>query len=382
MAHQDYYDILGVARDVSPEDLKKAYRRKAMDLHPDRNPDRHDAEEQFKRLNEAYSVLADPKRRAIYDQYGPEGLSATGGGGAGPFGADPSIFSDVFGGAGAGGLEDLFAQFFGGSVFGGGGGGRGPRQGSDLRYELQIDFREAAFGTEVKLRIPRTESCGNCSGSGAEGGALSTCRTCRGAGRVAARMGFVQIAQPCPTCGGRGQTIDKPCHECRGAGRVQVERTVTVRVPAGVDDGTRLRVAGEGDGGALGGPPGDLYVDIGVRPDPKLVRNGADVHSELVVSFADLVLGGSFSVETLHGEESVEVPAGSEYGTELKLRGKGIARLGRRGHGDHVLHVVARTPKKLSAEQRAAWEAVRAGTKPEAEEKGLFDRVKDFISGE
>ncbi len=380
MSKRDFYDVLGVSREASQDEIKKAYRKRALDLHPDRNPDRHDAEEHFKELTEAYAVLGDPQKRARYDQFGPEGV----GGGPGPFGADPSIFNDVFGGAGGlGGLESLFEQFFGAGVFGGAASSNGPRAGANQGYELQIEFEEAAFGTEVKIRLPRTESCPGCSGSGAASGGLVTCRTCRGSGRVAARMGFMQIAQTCPTCAGRGRTIDKPCAECHGAARIQTERTVKVRVPAGVDEGTRLRIAGEGHGGALGGPPGDLFVDITVKPHARFVRHGVDVHAELAVGLPDLALGGTFAVSTLHGEETVELPAGTEPGHEIRLKGKGVVRLGRRGHGDHVLHVVAHPPRKLSAEQRAHWEALRRLQSPDdVQGKGLFERVKDFLGGD
>ncbi|MCE5247167.1 MAG: molecular chaperone DnaJ [Candidatus Polarisedimenticolia bacterium] len=379
--NKDFYAILGVERDVSPEELKKAFRRKALELHPDRNRDRADAEEQFKRLNEAYSVLSDPDKRARYDRFGVEGVSGNGGYGH----VDPSVFQDIFGG-GFGGLEDLFASVFGGGeMFGGGrNASSGARGGADLRYALEIDFKEAVFGTEVKLRLPRRETCKTCSGGGAAPGGLATCRTCRGAGRVASRMGFMQIAQTCPRCGGRGQTVERPCADCGGAGRVQSERTVAVRVPAGIDDGMRLRVAGEGDGGVMGGPPGDLYVDVAVRPHEAFVRDGADVHSELRVSFSDLALGGSFDVETVHGAETVDLPAGTEPGSEMRLKGKGVPRLGRRGQGDHVLHVVAKAPKKLGADERKLWEALRVlergGTN--GADKSILDRVKELIGGE
>lgn len=382
MSDPDYYAVLGVSRDATAEELKKAYRKRALELHPDRNPDRADAEEQFKRLTEAYSVLGDADKRERYDRYGAAGLG--GAGGAGPFGADPSIFTDVFGQGGFGGLDDLFAQLFGGA-FGARGGGSpgGPRAGADLRYELQIELKETATGTEVKLRVPRTESCPRCSGSGAEGGATSTCRTCRGQGRVISRMGFMQVAQSCPTCGGVGRTIDRRCEECRGNGRIQTEKTVKVRVPPGVDDGTRLRVAGEGHGGQFGGPAGDLYVDIAIKPDERFVRDGADLHSEVDVSFPDLVLGRTVTVATIHGTSEVEIPPGTEPGAQVRLDGQGLPRLGRRGQGDHVLHVVARPPRKLSADERTLWEQLRElhAARRRDDEKGLFDKVKDFLGG-
>lgn len=376
-----YYAELGVSRDASQEELKRAYRKRALELHPDRNPDRHDAEEHFKKLTEAYSVLGDAEKRRLYDA---GQLSGAGG----PGGFDPSMFQDVFGSGGLGGLEGLFEQFFGPGFFGSRfSAGNGPQGGSDMRYRLEIAFEEAAFGTEVKLRVPRTESCLACKGTGAAPGGLQGCRTCRGAGRVVTSMGFLRMAQTCPACSGLGQVIEKPCLECEGRARIQIERTVKVRVPAGVDDGTRLRVAGEGDGGHLGGPPGDLFVDIEVRPHEKFQREGPDIHSLLILDLPDLVLGGSFEAETLHGPEKVEIAPGTEPGKEVRIKGKGIARLTRRGGvGDHILHVRARIPRKLTPEEKKLWEELRThvrGTPVDgSDDKGLFGKMKDFLSGE
>lgn len=378
MATRDYYEVLGVPRNASQDDIKKAYRRLAMELHPDRNPDRADAEEHFKELSAAYAVLGNPEKRARYDAGGGEDF---GGGVA----FDPSMFEEIFGSFGfGGGLEDLFS-----SLFGGGGGARtrnGPRRGADLRYSLEIGFEEAAFGTEAKIRIPRTESCSGCSGSGAAPGGIATCEACRGSGQSVYRHGFLQVARTCGACGGAGRVIRERCKTCNGEGRTRSERTVTVKVPPGVDTGIRLRVPGEGDGGARGGPYGDLFVDITVRPHSLFVREDADVHSELEVGLADLVLGGTFEVETLHGQQTVELPPGTLPGTTVTLKSQGVAKLGRNSRGHHILHIVARIPKKLTDREREIWEELRLADRTRSKEKSgernLFDRVKDFLGGD
>jgi molecular chaperone DnaJ len=383
VSSSDLYAILGVSRDASPDEIKRAYRRKALELHPDRNPDREDAEEHFKELSQAYAVLSDPEKRQRYDRFGEAGL----GGQASGF--DPSAFQDIFGGAGFGGIEDLFESLFGGAM-GGMGGARarrgGPRRGASLRYGLEIDFEEAVFGTEVSIRVPKRRTCDACGGKGAPLDGISACGTCEGRGQVVSQMGFMRIAQTCPACGGRGQVVRDPCKSCGGDGIVSEESTVTVRIPPGVEGGTRLRIQGEGDAGGRGGPPGDLFVDISVRPHPHLTRDGADVHSELSVGFPDLVLGTDAEIEGLHGEESVQIPAGTEPGTTIRLRGRGIPRLGRRGHGDHVVHVVARPPRKVSGRERELWEELRGLSRPGEEKRdgegGLFGRVKDFLAGD
>ncbi|UCF68842.1 MAG: molecular chaperone DnaJ [Acidobacteriota bacterium] len=389
MAGKDYYNVLGVERDASADQVKKAYRRRALELHPDRNPDRADAEERFKELSEAYAVLSDPQQRARYDRFGEAGL------GNGGVAFDPSVFEDVFGSFGFGGLEDLFAQFFGGAA------GRArtatrARRGADLRYRLEIGFEEAAFGTELKIRVPRSETCPGCHGSGAAEQGLVTCSTCGGQGRVAYQHGFMQIARTCPACRGRGQEIRHPCEECRGRGRIDAERTVKVRVPAGVDNGTHVRIQGGGEGGASGGPAGDLYVEIGVRPHERFHRDGADVHDQVQVGFSELVLGGSVDVQTLHGQKTVEIEAGTEPGTVIRLRGEGIPLLGRHGRGDHLVHLIARPPRKLPRQERELWESLReleqarlraersrdAESAKTSEGRGLFDKVKDIFGGE
>jgi len=377
---KDYYAILGVSRDATQEEIKRAYRRRALELHPDRNPDRADAEERFKELAEAYGVLSDPDKRARYDRYGPEGFD-----GPPPF--DPSIFEEVFGSFGGGfGLEDLFEHLFGGGL-GGPRRGRGPRprRGRDLAATLELEFEEAVFGVETSLTLHRREPCPACGGSGAAPGGIVTCRTCGGQGRVVVRTGFLQMAHTCPACGGEGRVVRERCRQCRGAGQVEVERKIRVAVPAGVDDGTRLRVAGEGEPGAAGGPPGDLYVDIRVREHPELRREGADVHQELEVGFADLVLGTRLAVETLHGEETVDVPPGTAPGTTLRLRGRGVPRLGRRGRGDHVVHLVARPPRRVPARERELWERLRELEHERLARSrrrgGILERVRRFLRG-
>jgi molecular chaperone DnaJ len=379
---RDYYEVLGVPRGAGAEELKKAYRRRALEVHPDRNPGDPHAEERFKELTEAYSVLGDPARRARYDSGGFEAV-------AGTPGFDPSIFEGIFGSQGFGSLDELFEQFFGGGAPGTR--GAGPRRGDDLRYGLEIPLEEAAAGTDVKLRLPRQESCPRCEGTGAAPGGLSTCGTCHGRGSVVARVGFVQFAQSCPACAGRGRTVRKRCSECDGAGRISTERTVRVRIPPGVDDKTRVRVAGEGDGGYAGGPPGDLYVDIAVRPHATYARDGADIHATLEVGFSDLVLGGSFEVPTLHGPETVEIEPGTPPGRTIVLRGRGVPRLGRSGRGNHVVHVAARPPDSLSPRERELWQELHelertrraAPSAPgDPEDRNLFERVKDFLGGE
>lgn len=377
---KDYYDILGVERSASPDDIKKAYRKLALKFHPDRNPDDPEAEKKFKEASEAYSVLGDPDKRQRYDQFGMAGF-----GDSGPT-IDPSIFEDIFSSFGfGGGIEDLFGQMFGGGARG------GRRRGADLRYRLEISFRDAAFGTTERIRVPRTENCTACSGSGAAPGGLSTCSHCRGAGRVVYRHGLMQIARTCSACGGAGRQVTQPCSECRGQGRVRSHRTLPVRVPAGIKDGMRLRVEGEGDAGEPGAPPGDLYVDISVKPDETFIRHEDDVHSELVLGFPDLVLGGEYTIATLHGEQQVTVPRGTIPGTMIRISGEGMPVLGRRGRGDHVVHVTARPPRRMNDEERELWQQLRTiqsedgGTEGHLhksdEDKTFFERVKEFLGG-
>lgn len=339
---RDYYEVLGVSRNASASEIKSAYRKLAVKYHPDRNPDDPEAEERFKEAAEAYAVLSDTDKRARYDRFGHRGVGGAAGAGQGGF--DPSIFAD---------FSDILGDVFG---FGRRGGGRRAQQGADLRYDLEISFEEAAFGTETRLKIPRLERCEDCSGSGSAGNASpSVCRACGGHGQVRFTQGFFTVARTCPQCGGEGRVVTDPCATCRGEGRVERERSIEVTIPAGVDTGLRLRVPGEGEHGRRGGPPGDLYVVLSVKPHPEFRRDGPHVHSELSLSFPELVLGTSVAVDTLHGESTLEIPPGTPHGKEFRLRGKGIEDLGRGVPGHHVVHVKVEvpSPRKMSDEEIA-----------------------------
>lgn len=335
-ARRDYYEVLGVQRDAAVAEIKKAYRKIAVQEHPDRNPGNAEAEERFKAAAEAYAVLSDADKRARYDRFGHAGV----GGAGSPFqgGFDPSVFGD---------FADVLGDLFG---FGGAGGrrrgGRGPSRGADLRYDLTLSFEEAAFGTTETLRIPRLERCDDCSGSGSAGSAApKVCSACAGRGQVRFTQGFLTVARTCPQCAGEGVTITDPCPACRGEGLVERDRSLEVRVPAGVDHGSRLRLAGEGEHGRLGGPAGDLYVVLRVEPHERFERSGTDVLAEESVGYAQAVLGATIEVDTLHGPQPLEVPPGTRSGTELRLRGQGIERLGRpAGRGDHVARLEVRVP--------------------------------------
>jgi len=368
VADRDYYEILGVGRDAGPDELKKAYRKLALKHHPDKNPGDKAAEEKFKEAAEAYAVLSDPDKRARYDRFGRAGLGVQ----PGFQGFDQEIFAD---------FGDILGNLFGFSgIFGGG--RRGPRPGSDLRYDLEIELEQAATGLEVPITIPRLDRCGTCRGTGAAGKeGIVTCPTCRGRGQVAFQQGFFTIARTCGTCGGSGKKIVKPCPTCRGEGRVRTEKTLTVRIPAGVDDGMRLRIAGEGEASRDGGPSGDLYVGLHVKAHARFHRDGSDLHLELPVSFARAALGTTVKVPLLGGgEQEVELEAGIQSGTTLRLRGKGLPALDRGGKGDLHVTVHVATPTSLSAEQRALYEKLAALDGETPGERGLFDRVKDIFN--
>jgi molecular chaperone DnaJ len=349
---RDYYEVLGVSRGASADDLKKAYRQLARRYHPDANPGDASAAEKFKEISEAYAILSDPQKRAQYDQFGHAGVGAAAGpdaAGAGPFG---------FGDLGGLGFEDIFEQFFGGGLGTRGARRRGgPVKGGDLRADMELSFEEAALGCDKEIDVGREEACAACGGSGAEPGSRPRpCPTCGGSGQV--RMGrhtpfgqFVTV-QTCPDCGGRGQVIDRPCPTCRGSGRVRRRRTLRVHVPAGVDDGARLRLAGEGESGHAGGPPGDVYVLVHVRPHPRFRREGEDVVSDLKLSVTQAALGCTLEVDTLDGKVEVAVPEGTQPGTVLRLRGHGIPHLQGRGRGDHRLVVGVEIPRGLRPEER------------------------------
>jgi molecular chaperone DnaJ len=378
VAKRDYYEVLGVGREASDQQIKSAYRKLALKYHPDRNPGDKKAEEAFKEAAEAYAVLADAQKRSMYDRFGHAGI----GGGAGPGGFDPTIFadfSDIFSG-----LGDVFGF---GDIFGGRRRRGGPQRGADLRYDLEISFDESAAGTETAIQIPREETCETCTGTGAAPGTTAeTCGQCRGTGQLRYQQGFLTVARPCPNCRGTGKTIARPCHTCRGAGRVGRERKLTVKIPAGIATGQRLRLYGEGEHGTAGGPAGDLYVVVHVQEHPFFHREGDDLYCEMPMPFPTLALGGSVKVPTLDGREELHVPAGSQPGARFKLRGKGMPNVSGRGHGD--LHVIARVtvPKKLTKEQKHLLEEL-ARTLPqekldgddETSEKPFFERVKDIF---
>lgn len=342
MSKRDYYEVLGVSRDVSEAELKKAYRAKALADHPDRNPGDDAAEERFKEASEAYAVLSDGEKRQTYDRFGHAGLGAAGGAGGFQDFGDLGNFSDIF--------NDLFGDIFGGR--GGGRRGRGQR-GADLRYNLEIDFDDVLNGVEPQIKIPKMRPCQTCEGSGAEPGTRpETCGRCRGTGQVVLQQGFFRIARPCDDCGGAGEIVRNRCSDCRGLGRIEGEQTISVRVPPGVDDGTRLRLTGEGEAGISGGPPGDLYVVISVSPHELFERDGRDVHCAAPVSFPQAALGAEIEVETLDGVVSLSVPAGTQSGKVFRMRGKGLPSLRSSGRGDHMVHVYVEVPGKLTRRQR------------------------------
>ena len=385
MAKRDYYEVLGVGRDATEEDLKKAYRRLAMKYHPDRNPGDKDAEARFKEVNEAYDVLKDGEKRAAYDRYGHAAFdpaAGPGGFGAGGFGGGPF--------AGAGAFEDIFEEMFG--RFGGGGAGRRRREasgrGADLRTHVEITLEEAFAGTKKTVRVPTSVACEACSGTGSEGGsaAVQTCPTCQGVGKVRAQQGFFLIERTCPTCGGQGRIIKNPCRICQGTGRVQRDRTLSVSIPAGVEDGTRIRLAGEGEAGLRGAPAGDLYVDVGIRPHPIFQRDGANIFVRVPLRMTQAALGGSVEVPTVDGGRArVTIPAGTQSGDQFRLRGKGFSVLRSAVRGDMYVQVTVETPQNLTKRQRELLEefeaeAAKGGrTSPEAE--GFFAKVKEFWDG-
>ena len=382
MSKRDYYEVLGVGRSATDQEIKSAYRKLALQHHPDRNPGDKAAEEKFKEAAESYAVLADGDKRSAYDRFGH---AAFGGAAAGGF--DPNLFhgfEDIFGG-----LGDIFGF---GDIFGGGGRRRGgPQRGSDLRYDLEITFVEAATGVETTVQIPRLEACELCTGSGsAKGSAPSRCPQCQGRGQVRYQQGFFVVARTCSQCGGSGSIISNPCPGCRGTGHLTKDRKLTVKIPAGISSGQRLRLYGEGEGGAQGGPPGDLYVVVQVQEHEFFRREGDDLFCEVGVSFPTLALGGAIKVPTIDGQEPLSIPDGTDSGTVFRLRGKGVPNVSGRGRGDlHVL-VQARTPRKLTKEQKQALQQLAKSLpgdyvdirKPghNGDDKGVFDRVKDLFS--
>ncbi|MDP4577446.1 MAG: molecular chaperone DnaJ, partial [Burkholderiaceae bacterium] len=353
MAKRDYYEALGVAKNASDDELKKAYRKLAMKHHPDRNPGNKSSEERFKEGKEAYEMLSDPDKRAAYDRFGHAGVDPNVGMGAG--GQDAGGFADAFG--------DIFGDIFGGQARGGARGGRGSNvfRGSDLRYGLEVSLEQAAAGYATEIRVPTWESCSPCGGSGAKPGTKAeTCKTCGGQGQVRMQQGFFSIQQTCPSCHGTGKTIANPCVSCDGVGRVRKQKTLEVNIPAGIDDGMRIRSAGNGEPGVNGGPAGDLYVEITLKPHRVFQREGDDLHCEVPLSFARAALGGSIDVPTLNGKASFDLPEGTQTGKTFRLRGKGIKNVRTSLAGDLYCHAVLETPVKLSDKQKELLEAFEA----------------------
>lgn len=373
MSKRDYYEILGVAKDSSEKEIKKAYRRVAMKFHPDRNPDDKNAEEKFKEASEAYEILSDSQKRTAYDQYGHDAVS--GNAGAGGFGGGAGNFSDIFG--------DVFGDIFGG---GGGGGGRsrGPARGSDLRYNLDIDLEEAVKGTEVKIRIPTLAACGTCDGSGAKKGSSPvTCTTCGGVGQVRMQQGFFSVQQTCPNCRGKGKMISDPCNTCHGEGRVEETKTLSVKVPPGVDVGDRIRLGGEGEAGPDGGPAGDLFVQINVREHKIFQRDGKHLYCEVPISIVDAALGGELEVPTLEGRVKLKIPEETQTGKLFRLRGKGVSPVRGGSTGDLLCRVSVETPVNLTKHQRELLKDLQESFDQEGNQSprksSWFDGVKSFF---
>ena len=377
MSKRDYYEVLGIARGANEQEIKSAYRKLALQYHPDRNPGDHAAEEKFKEAAEAYSVLADGEKRQVYDRFGHAGLNNAGGG------FDPSVFTgfeDILGG-----LGDIFGFS---DVVGGGRRRGGPQRGADLRYDLEISFEESARETETSIQFPRQETCETCSGSGAaEGSKPTTCPQCQGRGQLRYQQGFFTVARTCGQCRGSGSIIAKPCTTCRGAGRVEKPRKLSVRIPAGIATGQRLRISGEGEAGLAGGPRGDLYVVVQVQDHPFFQREGNDLHCELPLNFPTLALGGDIRIPTLDGDEPFTVPEGTQTGATFRIRGKGMPDVSGRARGDLLVTVRVVTPRKLSKEQRRLLEQLGTSlpkekfepTPNEHEDRGIFERVKDIF---
>lgn len=369
---RDYYEVLGVARGASDQEIKSAYRKLALQFHPDRNPNNPDAEEKFKEASEAYAVLADGEKRALYDRFGHAGVSSAGGVG----GFDATIFQD---------FSDIFGDFFGfGDLFGGGGSRRRSRtqRGADLREDVSLEFEEAVFGTETKVTVRRHETCEDCRGSGAAPGKTPvTCRSCGGRGQVRYQQGFFSIARTCPTCQGTGSVVTDPCPKCKGEGRLLRQRTVDAKIPAGVEDGTRIRFTGLGEGGLHGGPPGDLYVVLHVKEHPFFEREGNNLHCVIPVSFTQAALGAEICVPTLEGEYTLKIPEGTQSGTTLRIRGKGVPVLNGHGKGDLFVQVRVQTPSKPNKRQRELLQELESITRVEnkPQPRTLMGKVKDIF---
>lgn len=369
---RDYYEILGVGRDIDDAGLKSAYRKLALKYHPDRNPDNHEAEEKFKEAAEAYSVLSDPQKRAAYDRYGHQGLQGFGA----SQGFDPSTFTD---------FSDILGDLFGfGDLFGAGrrGGRARAQRGEDLRYDLEITLEDAIRGLSVEIQVPRMDVCSRCHGTGAEqNDGLVTCPMCHGRGEVIYQQSFLQIRRTCGQCGGRGQIVRRPCTQCRGERQVRTERKLKVTIPPGVDTGTHLKLATEGQAGHSGGPAGDLYVVIKLKEHPIFERHGDDLHCTVPINVAQAALGTELNLLTFDGLESVKIPESAQAGATVRLKNLGMPRLQGSGRGDMFVHIDVRVPAKLTREQRKLFEQLRETLPAENEphEKGLIDKVKDYF---
>ncbi len=367
----DYYEVLGVSKTASDTELKTAYRKLAIQYHPDKNPDDAEAEEKFKAAAEAYSVLSDSQKRAAYDRFGHNAPSGQGFGG--------------FDGAGFSNIEDIFDLFGFGDMFGGqrggaSGGRTSAQRGADLRYDLEITLEEAAFGKEMKLKIPRLETCDECKGKGTEKGTEpETCVTCSGSGQTRYQQGFFSVMRTCPNCGGRGQIIKHPCKKCHGAGRIEKEKSLEIKIPGGVETGSRLRVTGEGEGGVNGGPSGNLFVVIHVKEHEQFERQGANLYTSIPISFTQAALGAELDVKTLEEDEKLKVPAGTQTGTVFRMKNKGMPTIDGRGKGDLYVAATLVTPKTLTKEQRKMLEQLAEIEDTEFSDQSFMDKVRNIF---
>jgi len=374
MSKEDYYETLNVSRDADEKELKSAFRKMAMKYHPDRNPDDAEAEAKFKEIGEAYEALKDPQKRAAYDRFGHAAFE-NGGGGQGPFG----------GGGGMGGMGDIFEDIFGEMMGGGRRSSGGRSRGADLRYNMEISLEEAFEGKSAEIEIPSSVTCDNCDGSGAKpGSSPSTCSTCGGVGQVRASSGFFSVQRTCPTCQGRGEVISDPCSPCSGSGRTTKTKTLEVNVPSGIEDGTRIRLAGEGEAGMLGGPTGDLYIFLSIKPHQFFQRDGADIYCRVPISMTTAALGGQFEVGTVEGGKTrVKVPEGTQNAKQFRLKGKGMPVMRTTQYGDMYIQVAIETPQNLTKRQRQILQEFEEESSSEnsPESTGFFSRMKNFFDG-
>ncbi len=372
---RDYYEVLGIARNAPEEEIKRAYRKLAVKVHPDKNPDDPHAEEKFKELGEAYDVLMDPNKRAAYDRFGHAAFAQGGAGFGGGFHDPFDIFREVFGQGGFGG--GIFETFFGGDAQ-----AEDRQHGSDLRYDMQVKLEEAAFGAEKEIEIEKLDACDKCHGSGAAPGSRTvSCPTCGGRGQVISSRGFFHISQTCPRCRGAGEIIEKPCHKCHGEGRVEKLSRVKLKIPPGIREGSRLRSSRNGEAGIRGGPPGDLYVVIHIKEHKLFQRDGDNLYCEVPIPFSLAALGGEVDVPTLEGKSHLKVPPGTQSGQMFKLRGKGIANINGRDRGDLLTRLIVEVPSRLNAEQRRKLEefAALCGEENTPLRKSFFERAKEFF---